>query len=92
MIQSILVDETEAAALDVAAEVGFGEIYDVELRRPIAASVQRELTDMQRRFIELTRNQALSHITKLTVHEGVITVVEVEGSVDGMRFRRKLKV
>jgi hypothetical protein len=91
MIQSVHIDTNVAKVLDVAAAVGYGEIYEVDLR-PSAVSVLRMVSDGQQRFLELVSRQCLTYVSKLIIHNGEPAVVEIDGSIDGMKFRRKLKI
>ena len=96
MIQYLLIDPSEAAALDVAAEVQFGEIHNVDFRPPSLCEakllVKRELTDGQLDFINLLRNQDVRFIDTITVHNGQPAIVEIKGASHGLNYIRKLKI
>ncbi len=91
MIQLELVEKSESDVLDLAEEIGYGELYDVELTQG-AASVQREVSGEQQKFLELVRGLGIRHITKLVIHNGLPSVIEIPGEKHGIAFRQKLKV
>ncbi len=90
MIQLELIEKSEAEVLDLAEEIGYGELYDVELTH--GASVQREVSGEQQKFLDLVRGLGIRHIAKLVVHNGLPSVIEIPGERHGIAFRQKLKV
>ncbi len=90
MIQLELVERSEAEVLDLAEEIGYGELYDVELMQ--GHSVQREVSGEQQKFLDLVRGLGIRHIAKLVVHNGLPSVIEIPGERHGIAYRQKLKV
>ncbi len=91
MIQLELIERSEADVLDVAEEIGYGELYDVELTQG-AGSVQREVSSEQQKFLELVRGLGIQRIARLVVHNGLPSVIEIPGESHGIVYRQKLKV
>ncbi len=92
MLQSVHIDDGTARALDLAAEIGFGEIYHIDLRSPQRKLVEYRVSADQQRFVELIEDLGIQHIDKLTVHNGCPSVMEVPGMKYGLAYRRKLKI
>ena len=90
MIQLEYMEKSEADVLDLAEEIGYGELYDVELTQ--GGSVQREVSGEQQKFLALVRGLGIRHITKLVVHNGLPSVIEIPGERHGIAYRQKLKV
>ncbi len=91
MIQLERMDKSEADVLDVAEEIGYGELYNVELAQG-GASLQRAVSGEQQKFLELVHGLGITHIAKLVVHNGLPSVIEIPGERHGIAFRQKLKV
>ncbi len=92
MLQSAHIDAGAAQALNLAADIGFGEIYNVELHAPNSKQVDYRLTADQQRFIDLIEDLGIQHIDKLTIHNGCPSVMEIPGTKYGLAYRRKLKI
>ncbi len=90
MLQLELIEQSEADVLDVAEEIGYGELYDVELTQ--GAAVQREVSGEQQKFLELVRGLGIQRIARLVVHNGLPSVIEIPGESHGIVYRQKLKV
>ncbi len=90
MIQLELVEKSESDVLDLAEEIGYGELYNVELTQ--GGSVQRKVSGEQQKFLALVRGLGIRHITKLVVHNGLPSAIEIPGEKHGIAFRQKLKV
>ncbi len=91
MIQLEYMQKSEADVLDLAEEIGYGELYNVELTQG-TASVQREVSGEQQKFLELVRGLGIRHIARLVVHNGLPSVIEIPGERHGIAYRQKLKV
>jgi hypothetical protein len=91
MLQSAYIDAIFFKLLDTVEEVGFGEIFDVDVQ-PSHVHVHRQLSNTQLKFTEMVAGMGITHITKLTVHNGEPAVMEIDGTSHGMKYRRKLKI
>ncbi len=81
----------EIRVLDVARQVGFGELHNIELL-DCDASEERQVSPNQQKFIHLVRSDGISFISKIVVHNGEPAVIEIGGSSQGIKYTRKLKV
>ena len=90
MIQLELIEKSQADVLDLAEEIGYGELYDVELTQ--GAAVQRAVSGDQQKFLELVRGLGIRYIAKIVVHNGLPSVIEIPGERHGIAYRQKLKV
>ncbi len=91
MIQLQRIEKSEAHVLDLAEEIGYGELFDVELTQG-AACVQRRVNGEQQKFLELVRGLGIQYIARLVVHNGLPSVIEIPGERHGIAYRQKLKV
>lgn len=80
----------EAALLDLAERIGFGDIYDVTLDRSLTAN--RQVSPAQARFLGILARDGVCHLARVTIHEGVPVQIEVEGERDGIRYTQKIRV
>ncbi len=92
MLQSAQIEHSLAQVLDLAEEIGYGEIYNVELGGPNAPCVAREITAEQHKFIQMVAGMGITSITKLVVHNGCPSVMEIPGERHGYAYRQKLKI
>jgi hypothetical protein len=81
---------SEARVLAAAAEIGFGELVDVEVE-VFPKSLTRDITASQIKFIELLRD-GLTHIDKIIVHNHEPVSLEVNGRSNNIKYIRKFKV
>jgi hypothetical protein len=82
---------SEAALLEVAREIGFGELLDVEIEDdhdPHPQPVSHE----QSRFLVVLRRAGIRHADVIVVHNGVPTQIEIDGTLFGIKYKRKLRV
>ncbi len=92
MIHLAHMNTSLAQVLDLAEEIGYGEIYDVELESPHTPSVQRKVTTEQQKFVEIVYGMGITSIAKLVIHNGCPSVLEIRGERYGLPYRQKLKI
>ncbi len=92
MLQLARMEASLAQVLELAEDIGFGEIYHIDLRGPRSKLVEYRVSADQQRFVELIEELGIQHIDKLTVHNGCPSVMEVPGMKYGLAYRRKLKI
>jgi hypothetical protein len=85
-----LLTECEAAILDAASRVQYGELLDVEVASE-ERTLQRLLSPQQKAFIEALRREGLTFLQIVIVHNGCPSQVEVDGQYSDIRYRRKIR-
>jgi hypothetical protein len=80
---------TEAKILSVSAQIGFGELIEVDTSAG-PHDFDWDVTPSQRKFIEQVRN--LNHVTRIIVHNSEPVSMEVEGQIDHITYIRKIKI
>lgn len=85
-----LLTEHEAAILDAANHVRFGELLGVEIEagRPV---VSRRLSSAQIAFIKTLRDEGLLKLDSIIVHNGIPSQIEVDGRFGTIKYRRKIR-
>jgi hypothetical protein len=91
MIQSLHLTMQEAHILDVAAKIQFGEIYDAEVHCKEPTMLQ-DVTDGQKRFVDMVREEGWVCISKIVVHNGEPAIVEIDGEDAGLTYKIKRKI
>lgn len=91
VLQYLHLTPAETCILNVAHEIGFGELQNVEIAAD-GASIRKEISQTQLGFIHLIRNEGIAFISRITVHNGEPTVIEIDGTSQGIKYTRKLKI
>lgn len=80
---------TEAEILSVSAQIGFGELIEVDI--PTSShEIDWDVTPSQRRFVEQIRT--VNRVTRIIVHNSEPVSMEVEGRAGNITYIRKIKV
>lgn len=85
-----LLTTNEAAILDAAAHVKFGELLDVEIVTG-EPSVPRKINAAQISFIKTLRDEGLAKLDTIIVHNGIPSQIEVDGVFGTIKYRRKIR-
>jgi hypothetical protein len=86
-----LLTEQEASILDAAALVKFGELVNVEVDSKAKPTVSRRLTDVQIAFIKVLRNEGVTRLDSIIVHNGVPSQIEIYGMHKTIQYKRKIR-
>lgn len=89
MLSSLSVSSSERKLLTLIREVGFGEMYGVEILEGEHDYVVTP-TQAEHDLLMAIRN-GLQHIDVLTIHNGEPTMAEVDFKDSGFRCRKKIK-
>jgi hypothetical protein len=81
---------TEAAILEAARWLQFGELMEVEVKDS-PERIHMPLTAPQKAFIEALRNRGIRYMDKVTVHNGYPQQIELDGQVEGIRYKQKIR-
>jgi hypothetical protein len=82
--------EIEVAILDAARRVKFGELLDVEVSQTEPRH-HRSLNPQQKAFVEVLRNESLTFLHTVVVHNGCPSQIEIDGKIGDIRYRRKIR-
>jgi hypothetical protein len=85
-----LLTESEAAILDAANFVKFGELHDVELVQE-EPRVSRTITTCQIAFIMALRDEGVTKLDNIIVHNGMPSQIEVYGTKNDIKYKRKIR-
>jgi hypothetical protein len=85
-----LVTASEAAILDAAAVVKFGELLDVEINHE-GPKIPRRLTAVQIAFIKALRDEGLTKLDTIIVHNGTPSQIEIYGTALDIKYKRKIR-
>jgi|PlaIllAssembly_1097288.scaffolds.fasta_scaffold2660212_2 hypothetical protein len=87
-----LLSEHEAAILDAAAHVRFGELTNVEIVSGLF-DVPRSISAAQIAFVKTLRDEGLSRLDAIVVHNGIPSQIEVDGEHGSLKikYRRKIR-
>ena len=80
----------EATILAAAAEIEFGELLEVEVRDS-QERIHMSVTAPQKAFIEALRNRGIRYLDKVTVHNGYPQQIELDGQVEGIKYKQKIR-
>jgi hypothetical protein len=80
----------EAAILDAAAEIKFGELLEVGVEHG-EQEILRVLHPEQLKFIHTLREEGLTHLHHIIVHNGFPSQIEVLGTFGSIQYRRKIR-
>jgi hypothetical protein len=85
-----LLTKDEADILDAAEQVMYGELLDVEITSTQPA-VSKQVTAAQIAFIQVLRDEGLSKLDQIIVHNGTPSQIEVDGQFKTIKYRRKIR-
>lgn len=85
-----LLTTSEAAILDAAASVKFGELLDVEIAEE-EPKISRNLTAVQIAFIKALRDEGLTRFDTIIVHNGTPSQIEIFGTAFNIKYKRKIR-
>jgi hypothetical protein len=85
-----LLTEQEAAILDAASHVRFGELIEVEVVDG-ERMVSRKITAAQIAFIKVLRDEGLTLLDNIVVHNGSPSQIEIDGRFGTIKYRRKIR-
>jgi hypothetical protein len=85
-----LLTDSEAAILDAANHVKFGELLDVEVEDG-ERKVSRRITATQIAFIMTLRSEGLSRLDTIIVHNGSPSQIEIDGKFGTIKYKRKIR-
>lgn len=85
-----LLTEHEAAILDAADHVRFGELLGVEIEEG-ELKVSKRLTAAQIAFIKILRDEGLQKLDCIVVHNGIPSQIEVDGQFRTIKYKRKIR-
>jgi hypothetical protein len=86
----LYLSEQEAAVLDAALHVRFGELLNVEIGRG-EPKITRQVAPPQAAFIQTLRQEGLTHLDTIIVHNGFPQQVEIDGTFRNITYKRKLR-
>ena len=81
---------TEAAILEAARWLQFGELMEVEVKDS-PERIHMPLTAPQKAFIEALRQRGLRYLDKVTVHNGYPQQIEIDGTIEGIKYKQKIR-
>ena len=90
IVLNFMLTKQEAAILDAAAHVKFGELLEIEIQ-PGDREVERELAPPQVGFVQTLRTEELSYLDAIVVHNGLPVQIEIDGQFEGIKYRRKIR-
>lgn len=82
--------DTEAALLQAATLVKFGELLEVELKEE-DRKVFRKITPQQKAFIKALREENVTFLHTVVVHNGYPSQIEIDGKFGIIKYRRKIR-
>ena len=85
-----LLTEQEAAILDAANHVKFGELIGVEVEDG-ERRVSRKITAAQIAFVKVLRDEGLTHLDSIVVHNGYPSQIEIDGRFRTIKYKRKIR-
>jgi hypothetical protein len=85
-----LLTKDEAAILDAAEHVKYGQLVDVEISSD-APTVSKQVTAAQIAFLMVLRDEGLSKLDQVIVHNGIPSQIEVDGQFKTIKYRRKIR-
>ncbi len=85
-----LLTETEAAILDAAACVRFGELLNIEIEEG-ERRVSRLITAAQVAFVNLLRDEGIAKLDCIIVHQGIPSQIEIYGKHGTIKYKRKIR-
>lgn len=85
-----LLTTDEEAILDAAAHVKFGELVNVEISTS-EPKVSKRLNPAQIAFVKVLRDEGLSKLDQIVVHNGIPSQIEVDGKFGTIQYRRKIR-
>jgi hypothetical protein len=86
----LYLSQSEVEILDAAAHVKFGELLQVEIGRG-QAEFRRQVTPTQASFIGILRDQGLTYLDVIVVHNGAPQQIEINGTHGKIKYKRKLR-
>jgi hypothetical protein len=81
---------TEAGILEAAKWLQFGELLEVEVKDS-PERIHMPLTAPQKAFIEALRNRGIRYLDRITVHNGYPQQIELDGMVEGIKYKQKIR-
>src|SRR5512133_716025 len=80
----------EAAILEAAHHVRFGELLGVEI---VAGEpkISMRLTAPQVAFIKTLRDEGLERLDCIVVHNGIPSQIEIDGQFRTIKYKRKIR-
>ncbi len=85
-----LLTSDEADILEAATRLKFGELLDVEIASG-ERTVSRRLTAAQISFIKVLRDEGLSKLDQIIVHNGIPSQIEIDGQFRTIKYKRKIR-
>ena len=85
-----LLTETEAAILDAAACVKFGELLNIEIEEG-ERRVSKLITAAQVAFVNLLRDEGIARLDCIIVHQGIPSQIEISGPYGTIKYKRKIR-
>lgn len=89
MLLSVLVSSSELKLLSLIREIGYGEMFGVEIL-PDTYDLKVEVTEAEKSLLDTVRG-GFQYIDVLTIHNGAPIVAEVDFQDSGFRCRKKLR-
>ena len=85
-----LLTADEAAILEAASHVRFGELLEVEIPAG-EPKISMRLTAPQTAFIKTLRDEGLERLDCIVVHNGVPSQIEIDGQFRTIKYKRKIR-
>jgi hypothetical protein len=86
----LLLSKSELDVLEAAAYVKFGELLGVEIGRG-KPEIKRTVTSVQKAFIDTLRDQGLTYLDTIIIHNGAPQQIEIDGTHGKIKYKRKLR-
>ena len=85
-----LLTADEAAILEAADQVRFGELLEVEIAAG-EPKISMRLTAPQIAFIKTLRDEGLRKLDCIVIHNGIPSQIEVDGQFRTIKYKRKIR-
>jgi hypothetical protein len=85
-----LLTADEAAILEAADHVRFGELLGVEIAAG-EPKISMRLTAPQIAFIKTLRNEGLRKLDCIVIHNGIPSQIEIDGRFRTIKYKRKIR-
>jgi hypothetical protein len=86
----LYLSQQELDVLEAAAFVQFGELLNVEIGRG-KPEIQKQVTATQAAFISTLRDQGLTYLDTIIIHNGAPQQIEIDGKHGTIQYKRKLR-
>jgi hypothetical protein len=86
----LYLSQQELDVLEAATFIKFGELLNVDIGRG-KPEIKKQVTPTQEAFIKALRDQGLTYLDAIIVHNGAPQQIEIDGKHGTIQYKRKLR-